>query len=83
MRVTRQAPSSATARLVFQLKAKTQDEGDDTFDTRLAVAKQLNVGRFALKIDGDGPVFAGLADGVLPGPPSGQMVEAADDLRWG
>ena len=58
MRVARQAPAAATGRLVFELKAEGQDEGEDTFEKRLAIAKQLKVGRFVLKIDGDGAVFA-------------------------
>jgi hypothetical protein len=36
-----------------------------------------------LKINSDGPVFAGLTGGVAHGSPSGQMVVADDDLRWG
>jgi hypothetical protein len=48
----------------------------------LAVAQELNVSRFVLKIDGDGAVFTGLAGGVAHGSPSGQMVEASDDPRW-
>ena len=35
-------------------------KGEHAFDKRLAIAKQLKVGRFVLKIDGDGAVFAGL-----------------------
>ena len=31
-------------------------EGEDTFEERLAIVKQLHVGRFVLKIDGDGTV---------------------------
>jgi hypothetical protein len=46
---------------VFPLKAEGHDEGEDTFEERLAIVKQLHVGRFVLKIDGDGPVFASLA----------------------
>jgi hypothetical protein len=57
MRVARHAPSPTTGCLVFQLKANGQDEGDDPFEKRLAVAKKLKVGRFLLKIDGDGTVF--------------------------
>ena len=83
MRVARQAPAAATGRLVFELKAQGQEKGEHAFDKRLAIAKQLKVGRFVLKIDGDGPVFAGLAGGVAHGSPSGQMVVAADDPRWG
>ena len=36
-----------------------------------------------MKIDGDSPVFVGLADGVSHRSPSGQMVGAADDPTWG
>jgi len=46
---------------VLELKPKGQDERHHQFEKRLAVAKQLHVGRFVLKIDGDGPVFASLA----------------------
>jgi len=48
---------------VFQLQAEGQHEGEDAFEERLAIVKQLHVGRFVLKIDGDGPVFARLASG--------------------
>ena len=58
MRVAGQAPAAATGGLVFELKAKGQEKGEDTFDKRLAVAQQLKVGRFVLEIDGDGAVFA-------------------------
>jgi hypothetical protein len=57
---------------VFQLKAKGQEKGEHAFDKRLAVAKQLIVGRFVVKIDGDGPVVAGLAGGVSYGSPQGR-----------
>jgi hypothetical protein len=70
MRVARQAPSAATGRLVCELKADGQDEGKHPFDKGLAIAKQLNVGRFILKIDRDGPICAGLAGGVSHGAPS-------------
>ena len=58
MGVACQAPAAATGRLVCELKAKRQDEGEDTFDKRLAVTKQLEVGGFVLEIDGDGAVFS-------------------------
>ena len=61
MRVARQAPAPATGGFVFQLKAEGQHEGEDTFEERLAIVKQLPVGRFVLEIDGDSPVFASLA----------------------
>ena len=82
MRMARQAPSSAAGRLVFQLKAQGQEKGEHKFEKRLAVAKQLKVGRFILKINRDGAVFTGLAGCIVPGSSSGQMVAAADDPKW-
>jgi hypothetical protein len=67
----REASTAATGGFVFQLKAKGQEEGKDTFEERLPIAKQLEVGRFAPEIDGDGAVFAGLAGCVAHGHPSG------------
>ena len=52
---------------MLELKAKGHNEGDDTFEERLPIAKQLEVGRFAPEIDGDGAVFAGLAGRVAHG----------------
>jgi hypothetical protein len=54
-----QAPTSLTSRLVCELKAKGQEKGEHALDKRLAVAKQPIVSRFVVKIDSDGPVFAG------------------------
>jgi hypothetical protein len=59
MGVARQAPTAATGRLVRELKAEGQEKGKDTFDKRLAVAKELKIGRLVLKINGDRPVVAG------------------------
>jgi hypothetical protein len=61
MRVARETSTPTTGSFVFQLKAEGHDEGEDTFEERLAIVKQLHVGRFVLKIDGDGPVVASLA----------------------
>jgi hypothetical protein len=55
MGVARQASAPATSGFMFQLKTEGHDEGQDTFEKRLAIAKQLKVGRFILKIDRDGP----------------------------
>jgi hypothetical protein len=49
MGVARQAPASATGRLVFQLKAEGENESEHEFNKGLAVAKQLNIGRFVSK----------------------------------
>jgi hypothetical protein len=64
-----------------QLKAQGEDESDHQFDKGLAVVKQLQTGRFVLKIDGDSPVFTGRAGGGSHGSPSDQMVGVADDPR--
>jgi hypothetical protein len=83
MGVARQASASLTGRLVGELKTKGHHESEDTLEKRLPIAKQLKVRGFVSKIDRDGPVFAGLASGVAHGSPSGQMVVADDDPRWG
>ncbi len=57
MGVTRQASSSATGRFVLELKPEGQDERHHQFEKRLAVAQELKVGRFVLKIDGDGAIL--------------------------
>ena len=69
MGVARQASASVTGGLVLQLKAKGQKEGEDTFEKRLAIAKQLKVGRFVSEINGDSPVFTGRAGGGSHGHP--------------
>jgi hypothetical protein len=82
MGVARQASSPATGRFVFQLKAKSEEKGENTFDKRLAIAKQLKVSSFILEIDGDGAVVAGLMGCGSHGSSSGPMVRAADDPTW-
>ena len=82
-RMACQAPTSLTRRCVFELKAKGEEKGEDTCDKRFAIAKQLIIGRFVLKVDGDGPVFTGLAGGVAHGSSSGQRVGVVDDPTWG
>jgi hypothetical protein len=58
MRMTRQAPSPITGCLVLELEAEDHEEGEHTFDKRLAVFNQAEVGGFVSKIDGDGAVFS-------------------------
>jgi hypothetical protein len=67
---------------VFELKAKGEEKGEDAFDKRFTIAKQLIIGRFVLKVDGDGPVFTGRAGGVAHRSSSGPMVRVADDPTW-
>ena len=57
MGVTGQAPAAVTGRFMFELKAKGTEKGEDTLDKGLRVAKQLKVGGFILKLNGDGVVF--------------------------
>jgi hypothetical protein len=80
MGVARQAPTAATGRLVLELKAEGHDEGDDTFEERLPIAKQLEIRRFAPEIDGDRAVFTsrfGRSAHVLP---PGHQVSLADEI---
>ena len=58
MGVARQASAPATDGFVLQLKAEDLDEGEDTFEERLPIAKQLEVRRFAPEIGSDGAVFS-------------------------
>jgi hypothetical protein len=69
MGVARQAPAAATGGFVLELKAKGQDEGEDTFEECLAIAQQLEVRRFTPEIHSDGAVFTGLAGCVSHGHP--------------
>src|SRR5215510_10198784 len=69
MGVAGQAPPTATRGLVGELKGQRQDEGQHTFEKRLPIAQELKVGRFVLKIDGDGPVGAWLFGCVTHVPP--------------
>jgi hypothetical protein len=66
MGVTRQAPTAATSGLVGELKAQGEEQGEDAFDKRFAVATELNVGRFIVEIDGDGAVVPRLCGGCGP-----------------
>jgi hypothetical protein len=63
---------------MFELKAKGQEKGEDTLDEHRTIVKELKVGRFILKIDGDGPVFSCLFGCFAHGSPPAQMVFAAD-----
>ena len=49
MGVACQAPAPATGRLVGELKAKRQEEGEHTLEKRLAVSQQAEIGGFIRK----------------------------------
>ena len=79
MRVARQAPTPTTGRLMFQLKAKREDERQDELDKRLAVIKKLKVSGFIVEIDGDGAVFSWCFGGLSHVSPSVEMAVGADE----
>jgi len=83
VRVTCQIPAPTTGGFVFQLKAEGQEECQHQCDKRLAVAKQLKVGRFILEINSDGPVFARQFGRCAQVFPPGPQVLSADNTRWG
>ena len=58
MGVAGQAPTAATGRLVGELKAERQHEGEDTLEKRLPIAQQLKVRGFVSQIDGNGTVVS-------------------------
>ena len=83
MRMTRQALSPITGRLVLESEAEGQEEGEHTFDKRLVVFDQAEVGGFVPKIGGDGAVFSrrfGRCAQVLP---LCHQVSYADGTRCG
>jgi hypothetical protein len=83
MRVASQAPAAATGRLMLELKAKSEEKGEDELDKRLAVVKELNVGRFIVEIDGDGAVVPRLCGGCGPcvTPRSSGLVSRCNTMR--
>src|SRR4029453_3029213 len=83
VRMAGQAPTSLTSRLMCELKAEGEEESAHAFHKGLAVAKQLNVGRFVSKIDSDGAVFAGLFGRCAHVSPPGHQVSSEDETRWG
>jgi len=83
MRMTRQALSPITGRLVWELKAEDQEAGEHPFDTRLAVFDQAAGGRFVSKITGDGAVFSRRFGRCAHGLPRCHQVSCADGTRCG
>ena len=79
----REACSSATGRLVCELKTEREEKGENKLNERFAVAQQLKIGRFVLKIDGDGPVFACSFGCLSHVSPPGYQVSVAEGIPWG
>jgi hypothetical protein len=59
MGVARQASASAAGRLMCELKAHGQEEGEHELEKRLTVFQQAEVRRFVSKIDGRVPPACG------------------------
>jgi hypothetical protein len=78
-----EAPATAADGLMFQLKTQGQHKGHNTFQKPLTVAKQLKVGRFVSKIDGDGAVFARRFGRCAHVSPLCHQVSQVDEIRWG
>jgi hypothetical protein len=83
MRMAGQTPSAITGRLVIELEAKGQEEGEHTFDKGFAVFPQPAVGRIVSKIDGDGAVFSRRCGGWAHRSPPGHQVASVDETQWG
>jgi hypothetical protein len=82
MGVTGQAPTAATGRLVGELKAEGQDEGQHTFEKCFPIAKQLEVRRFAPEINGDGAVFSRRMSCGAHVSPLYHQVSSAKEIQW-
>jgi len=83
MRVAGQTPSAITGRLVLELEAQGQEEGEHAFDKGFAVFQQPEVGYIVSAIDGDGAVFACRFGGWAHRSPPGQQVSSVDETQWG
>ena len=83
MRVARQASAPATGGFVFQLKAESYEKGEDTFEERLASAKELEVRRFAPEIDSNGAVFSRRFRRCAHGLPRCHQVSETEKTQWG
>ena len=79
MGVACQTPAAATGGRVFELKAKGQEKGEHELEKRLAIVKQLKVGRFMLKIDSDGTVCARLFGCFAQVSPPGHRDSSTDE----
>jgi hypothetical protein len=82
MGVAGQAPAATTGGFVFQLKAEGHDEGEDTFEERLPIAKQLEIRRFAPEIDGDAAVFSRRLSRYAHVSPPCHQVSSAEETQW-
>jgi hypothetical protein len=83
MGVTREAPAAAPGGLVEELKAQSQEKGEDAFDKRLPIINQAAVGGCGMKIDSDGTVFSPRFGCYAHVSPRYQAVASTDATQWG
>jgi hypothetical protein len=60
MGVACETPASLAGALVCELKADGPEKSEHPVEERLAVVKQVSVGRFIVEINGDGAVVSRL-----------------------
>jgi hypothetical protein len=68
---------------VGELKAQGQEKGHHAFDKGLAIAQELQVGRFVVKINGDGAVVPYPFARLSHVSPLWHQVLYADETQWG
>ena len=79
MGVTGQTPAAGTGRLMGKLEADQEHKGEDQLHERLAIAEQLKISGFVVRIDGDGAVLADRFGGRSHALPSIEMAVGTDE----
>ena len=79
MGVAGQTATTGTDGLVGKLEADREDKGQDKFHKRFAIAEQLKVGGFVMKIDGDSAVLSRRFGGRSHALPSIEMAVGTDE----
>ena len=62
-----------------ELKAESEEEGEDERDKRVGVAQEPNVGRLIVEIDGDRTVFACQCGSLCHVSPFAQLAVGAEE----
>ena len=83
MRVAGETPAPANRSPFGELQAQGDDKGEDELDKRLAIGQQAKVGRFILKINGNGAVVPRRGRYCAHVLPPDHRVSLVDETRWG
>jgi hypothetical protein len=75
--------AAVTQGFVIELEAKSQEKGQNEVNERFAIAQQLKVGGFIVKIDGEGTVLAGRFGALSHVSSSVEMAVGADEISCG